>query len=164
MQLQQSVLDTAGSPPPTRGTPKQIGLDGNPIRITPAHAGNTCKLHGQLPQIQDHPRPRGEHFFFNFVFSFSTGSPPPTRGTQCTSAYTPKQHRITPAHAGNTCLKHYDRMGFKDHPRPRGEHFRQSRRSPNCPGSPPPTRGTLFRLQVSSAQFRITPAHAGNTG
>ena len=51
----------------------------------------------------------------------------------------------------------------KDHPRTRGEHATLSAARSASRGSPPHTRGTLVSRICAVAQFRITPAHAGNT-
>ena len=50
-----------GSPPPTRGTREKAGFKHYFPRITPAYAGNTSKINGNLPLRRDHPRLRGEH-------------------------------------------------------------------------------------------------------
>ena len=93
----------AGSPPPTRGTHKELTdyavLDG----ITPAYAGNTI-ITAPCPLASgDHPRLRGEHTpSINDNYAI-VGSPPPTRGTL---KYAPCKYAfigITPAYAGNTC-------------------------------------------------------------
>ena len=76
-----TILDTAGSPPPTRGT--QALLNGLQASggITPAYAGNTIYEWCVFFKVRDHPRLRGEHYFILIFTDTLQGSPPPTRGT-----------------------------------------------------------------------------------
>ena len=91
-----------GSPPPTRGTlrPKNSAIAGR--RITPAYAGNTSKNLLANPDLQDHPRLRGEHDGFKIFYALNVGSPPPTRGTPQSKKFIKAIRGITPAYAGNT--------------------------------------------------------------
>ena len=85
------------------------------------------------------------------------------RGTPFQTNCIGKSVRITPAHAGNTeGISEIEEME-QDHPRPCGEHFSTNFVNANVLGSPPPMRGTLTTLVLTSAHARITPAHAGNT-
>ena len=70
--------------------------------------------------------------------------------------------RITPACAGNRVLPFSIFGSAKDHPRLRGEQHQLSVFI--CPeqGSPPLARGTVYRFAPGDADFRITPACAGN--
>ena len=56
-----SIHFNYGSPPPTRGTLKNVGTDGNEHGITPAYAGNTGFSPVIVATKADHPRLRGEH-------------------------------------------------------------------------------------------------------
>ena len=71
--------------------------------------------------------------------------------------------RITPACAGNRVLPFSIFGSAKDHPRLRGEQHQLSVFI--CPeqGSPPLARGTVYRFAPGDADFRITPACAGNS-
>ena len=133
-----------GSPPPTRGTllcPTPFHLC---TGITPAYAGNTRESYYMRWPDRDHPRLRGEHYFFHLPFRFLEGSPPPTRGTLSMTSSRTRSLRITPAYAGNTFFTLAKISSNKDHPRLRGEHFDGYLRLPLSKGSPPPTRGTLM--------------------
>ena len=55
-----------GSPPLTRGTPFSSEEEFIRFRITPAHAGNTGRIHKEGRVYWDHPRSRGEHFVLSF--------------------------------------------------------------------------------------------------
>ena len=53
-------LQVLGSPPHTRGK-EQINLvNANKTRITPAHAGKSCRTPSKCGYSRDHPRTRGE--------------------------------------------------------------------------------------------------------
>ena len=70
---------------------------------------------------------------------------------------------ITPAYAGNTYSLSLELCRLQDHPRLRGEHAILATKTNKIPGSPPPTRGTLFVCLRLHLAPRITPAYAGNT-
>ena len=91
------------------------------------------------------------------------GLPLTTRGTQILILCDISIYRITPAYAGNTCLTFSYPPKIWDHPRLRGEHYSFLALLVICPGSPPPTRGTLYKRVKSISCNRITPAYAGNT-
>ena len=131
-----------GSPPPTRGTlrPKNSAIAGR--RITPAYAGNTSKNLLANPDLQDHPRLRGEHDGFKIFYALNVGSPPPTRGTPQSKKFIKAIRGITPAYAGNTRGIVVKIPNGQDHPRLRGEHPFPYRELFAIKGSPPPTRGT----------------------
>ena len=91
------------------------------------------------------------------------GSPPPTRGTLKIVSIQMIDVRITPAYAGNTCSPSSFLYLCRDHPRLRGEHDIREQMKIYLEGSPPPTRGTLFKTVPPAPFARITPAYAGNT-
>ena len=132
-------------------------------RITPAYAGNTTSRLILSGVKKDHPRLRGEHDFQALLLLKLLGSPPPTRGTLIHHLTNKPAYRITPAYAGNTLLKLYNKKSRKDHPRLRGEHFEAIERITDDEGSPPPTRGTLNTTKTKLDPDGITPAYAGNT-
>ena len=78
----KSVSPTAGSPPPTRGTPLVTVAPMPATGITPAYAGNTSNKYISSSYTWDHPRLRGEHLLLLLIQQPVLGSPPPTRGTQ----------------------------------------------------------------------------------
>ena len=73
------------------------------------------------------------------------------------------RNRITPAYAGNTDCFYMYRDRVWDHPRLRGEHFDEEKRTIHIQGSPPPTRGTRKIPVIQFVAVGITPAYAGNT-
>ena len=152
-----------GSPPPTRGTHRCIGRPLSLPRITPAYAGNTLVGQWYSSQYGDHPRLRGEHATQLFFSNLFRGSPPPTRGTPLLFISVSVVTGITPAYAGNTGKYKTKRRAIGDHPRLRGEHATQLFFSNLFRGSPPPTRGTLYRSVNIFDYGGITPAYAGNT-
>ncbi len=152
-----------GSPPHTRGTLMLSTRLMLMPRITPAYAGNTRFSRQQSDGIWDHPRIRGEHSRSREKFTSSSGSPPHTRGTQIKNMYKNEWGGITPAYAGNTKLPSRNVLGGRDHPRIRGEHDDKTLSDGYNPGSPPHTRGTLYKSGLTASSVRITPAYAGNT-
>ena len=112
---------------------------------------------------RDHPRTRGEYPINSFTDSGSLGSPPHTRGI-LKLAWSP-YHRngITPAHAGNTCLRTDTTFCWRDHPRTRGEYVIIPISDFFRGGSPPHTRGIRTGIRRNLWWCGITPAHAGNT-
>ena len=96
------ISKNLGSPPPMRGTLFLLFSFLIILRITPAHAGNTKYQKKYRKDIEDHPRPCGEHIKKSRNQSIYIGSPPPMRGTLRYIEREENQIRITPAHAGNT--------------------------------------------------------------
>ena len=132
-------------------------------RITPAYAGNTILIIYSPLFRQDHPRLRGEHTKKHLALICQLGSPPPTRGTLHTFQIYLADSGITPAYAGNTFCLFFDVFCIQDHPRLRGEHVVSFMCHRLFAGSPPPTRGTLVSVGITTPFTRITPAYAGNT-
>ena len=90
------------------------------------------------------------------------GSPPRMRGTVVEEKMVKAFRRITPAHAGNRSLLQEVMLRLRDHPRACGEQFASFRSRSAMSGSPPRMRGTEDANGNRQADFRITPAHAGN--
>ena len=111
----------------------------------------------------DHPRLRGENIARSGAESRRTGSPPPTRGKHATRHCQSGCMRITPAYAGKTRAVYSAGLSWRDHPRLRGENQKRHYERVRDEGSPPPTRGKLNRVGISSTSARITPAYAGKT-
>ena len=75
-----------------------------------------------------------------------------------------KKKRITPACAGNRCMRPCSAIGQEDHPRVCGEQGGKHRCRVSLHGSPPRVRGTGRSPAVRLAPWGITPACAGNSG
>ena len=91
------------------------------------------------------------------------GSPPLARGIQHLHQVQPGQPGITPACAGNTCnLFHFCNL-LGDHPRLRGEYYKENYDAMIEWGSPPLARGIHPVADVPAPDHGITPACAGNT-
>ena len=70
---------------------------------------------------------------------------------------------IIPAYAGSTRQDGSARAAYWDHPRIRGEHFREVGTLIFDEGSSPHTRGARGEGHVHGASGRIIPAYAGST-
>ena len=106
---------------------------------------------------------RGEHLDWVKHLHGRAGSPPHARGTLHRNRWKVNSVRITPACAGNTFGDCLPKSTSRDHPRMRGEHKSPSYPLFVVPGSPPHARGTPLEGDFYDADFRITPACAGNT-
>ena len=85
------------------------------------------------------------------------------RGTARQHQYWHLAFGITPAHAGNRHARHRILKWTGDHPRTCGEQLISLASSGLLLGSPPHMRGTARLASAHQANFRITPAHAGNS-
>mgnify|MGYP006878944867 CR=1 FL=1 len=91
-----------GSSPRMRG---KRGLSGDlfrPVRIIPAHAGQTASCHRQDGDGTDHPRACGANPQRRAPSGRVTGSSPRMRGKQANARRDYIKCRIIPAHAGQT--------------------------------------------------------------
>ena len=157
------ALSVLGSPPLTRETLDHHLRSRTFPRITPAYAGNTRQIGRNVPCREDHPRLRGKHKPYSIQILRKVGSPPLTRETQPLAQSGKVQNRITPAYAGNT-IRPDQRHDYNwDHPRLRGKHRAEFLSSRWTIGSPPLTRETHCCKRLNRADWRITPAYAGNT-
>ena len=132
-------------------------------RLTPARAGNTLGLRRGTSARSAHPRSRGEHLTRTVRERGCTGSPPLARGTLRNVTGESVEVRLTPARAGNTRCRSFNRLSIAAHPRSRGEHPPLNPVVAVPVGSPPLARGTLIRQMQRSVPERLTPARAGNT-
>ena len=152
-----------GSPPHARGTAgfyhDRLRLDG----ITPACAGNRDFIRLARAEFGDHPRMRGEQGYVETLSKNPKGSPPHARGTVDVPGKRWVFEGITPACAGNSKIAKCAGSCEEDHPRMRGEQYRQVRNLNAQCGSPPHARGTGFSNSVYCYFYRITPACAGNS-
>ena len=155
--------DLVGSPPLARGTVIALMPCAIRTRITPACAGNRILRENRKRGGKDHPRLRGEQPVKSLFGAQGGGSPPLARGTVYPYGFSPTQHGITPACAGNRFAEAQRRPAHGDHPRLRGEQELWAVELPRHAGSPPLARGTAFLSQRGGGNFRITPACAGNS-
>ena len=132
---------TVGSPPPMRGKVSWQYDPGSDRRITPAYAGKSCSRWSRCTGIWDHPRLCGEKVYFNDVFIFHAGSPPPMRGKDESRVLFAAAGRITSAYAGKNPAAGACRSDTPDHPRLCGEKRAKTLRPRRTLGSPPPMRG-----------------------
>ena len=131
--------------------------------FTPAYAGNTCRKPCTWGGVEVHPRIRGEYSMTSGSGRRRPGSPPHTRGIPPRRCSRAKSGGFTPAYAGNTNLLQFLPLGRWVHPRIRGEYLDPLQSLRQLRGSPPHTRGILFRLSINAPLLRFTPAYAGNT-
>ena len=73
------------------------------------------------------------------------------------------QFRIIPACAGNTWVLRFNCRVDRDHPRLRGEYYKNFWNCSIVVGSSPLARGILKEKKKNSSNNRIIPACAGNT-
>ena len=91
------------------------------------------------------------------------GSSPHTRGARYREIGFETIDRIIPAYAGSTLPLTVARGAAQDHPRIRGEHFREVGTLIFDEGSSPHTRGALGRFFADEDAVGIIPAYAGST-
>ena len=72
-------------------------------------------------------------------------------------------HRLTPAHAGNTSRVEVVDITEEAHPRTHGEYIVPTISGLPYSGSPPHTRGIRSKRVCQAKSERLTPAHTGNT-
>ena len=85
-----------------RGKLKKGVLSLGETRITPADAGKTPKVSGNITGTADHPRGCGENLCGTCAGKKEAGSPPRMRGKHYETAEYAVLQRITPADAGKT--------------------------------------------------------------
>ena len=74
------------------------------------------------------------------------------------------RHRITPADAGSSFIKHSSQCFEEDHPRGCGEQLRARKAGLRVSGSPPRMRGAARDALDAPDMAGITPADAGSRG
>ena len=95
----------SGSPPPMRGKAGKIFRRVRPVGITPAYAGKSQCTFTVCGNFWDHPRLCGEKTGTKYMWTLTTGSPPPMRGKVDLISRIVIFFRITPAYAGKSpCL------------------------------------------------------------
>ena len=91
-----------GSSPRMRGKPPPNRMKFFPLRIIPAHAGQTSKVRRSVTHSPDHPRACGANGICGSCTTGEAGSSPRMRGKQRQVSRPHQLHRIIPAHAGQT--------------------------------------------------------------
>ena len=152
-----------GSPPLARGILAPSCSSTSRIGINPACAGNTLTSWRRPPCSRDHPRLRGEYPRSTSGGPSSLGSPPLARGIHIARTGRASRPGITPACAGNTFSFRINGNIQRDHPRLRGEYYKNDYISDIRWGSPPLARGIRCRCRRVLRGRGITPACAGNT-
>ena len=152
-----------GSSPHTRGAPILHTPLSKTWRIIPAYAGSTTMAALVVAAVMDHPRIRGEHVDPITIGIGQWGSSPHTRGARPDGRRRARTPRIIPAYAGSTRVAREGRRAVRDHPRIRGEHYREIGFETIDIGSSPHTRGARRRAPGPRGMSRIIPAYAGST-
>ena len=152
-----------GSSPHTRGAPDLGHLPEVHGGIIPAYAGSTQRHSATRKHQRDHPRIRGEHGSYSNAVSPASGSSPHTRGAPAIRSLLSTMVGIIPAYAGSTCRAGATGLSTRDHPRIRGEHFRQDQAPALMAGSSPHTRGARPDVREVAHGNGIIPAYAGST-
>ena len=134
-----------------------------PVRIIPAHAGQTCTPRTSCDFPQDHPRACGANACMTGVIDNVDGSSPRMRGKPYPSGRTCRRPRIIPAHAGQTYAARINADNRADHPRACGANTFDESVMTTFNGSSPRMRGKHFALSTNTNEYRIIPAHAGQT-
>ena len=146
-----------------REKPKRTKPSYLTVRITPACAGKTHKLHKVKLVYKDHPRVCGKNFLLFGLLYYILGSPPRVREKRPISIHFLNIRRITPACAGKTSNIATGLGVSRDHPRVCGKNL-----LPFCfifmiIGSPPRVREKQRTFITTKVWGGITPACAGKT-
>ena len=131
----------SGSSPLSRGILLSLLLSKDQRGIIPALAGNTSQCLLSKAIASDHPRSRGEYDSRETFVVFTCGSSPLSRGILSARATLRARPWIIPALAGNTASSVYWGTRKTDHPRSRGEYFREIGLETEEMGSSPLSRG-----------------------
>ena len=157
------MVYAVGSSPHTRGAPCWSAGRPRRTRIIPAYAGSTSGVKSSSSLSSDHPRIRGEHLVTCISDAKRAGSSPHTRGALVVFSLDPHFRRIIPAYAGSTARNFPNLVFATDHPRIRGEHYREIGFETIDIGSSPHTRGAHKWDEFLLMSRRIIPAYAGST-
>ena len=151
-----------GSAPRARGTAKVRARQSRRWRLSPACAGNGCRVWRRTLATTAQPRVRGERPAPLRLAPPSLGSAPRARGTAKLKQITREQIRLSPACAGNGQRRagHVPRSAAQ--PRVRGERVINLNGTAQVPGSAPRARGTDTRRPARGGPVRLSPACAGN--
>lgn len=136
---------------------------GIPPGSSPHTRGVQRVVLGLIGRRKDHPCTRGEYLTIGVISRSGFDSFPHTREVHREEQVTSFNHRLIPAHAGNTHTGW--KMGKQswDHPRTRGEYLFSIFRVSVSQGSSPHTRGVQNTQTAHHLGCGIIPAHAGST-
>ena len=152
-----------GSSPRMRGKHGPGRRHRPPVRIIPAHAGQTTFTSSTLRLNPDHPRACGANHSADTRGTLRVGSSPRMRGKLGTAAAALPLMRIIPAHAGQTTTPKFALKLSTDHPRACGANHVKRRAHSVRHGSSPRMRGKHGHAFIGRRENRIIPAHAGQT-
>ena len=146
-----------------RGKRQNAVGDLDDFRIIPAHAGQTRIRQCSTRTDPDHPRACGANNDFLVQLGAMVGSSPRMRGKPMQTADKVDEHRIIPAHAGQTARPCTSSADLTDHPRACGANSVIAIDAMVVPGSSPRMRGKRDQDPEHPYHLRIIPAHAGQT-
>ena len=132
-------------------------------RIIPAHAGQTGSPTHTRCGSSDHPRACGANPTQYGTAGWVFGSSPRMRGKLDLLVQHLIGARIIPAHAGQTVRLRHAGTPTTDHPRACGANPLTHRMIIGSFGSSPRMRGKQDRPDSPLQNYRIIPAHAGQT-
>ena len=153
----------AGSSPRMRGKLVLLELVPSEERIIPAHAGQTLRALPSRRTGTDHPRACGANRLISVAAVCRAGSSPRMRGKPGRGFDVEFEHRIIPAHAGQTGANTRASGSTTDHPRACGANGPVWPGSAWSGGSSPRMRGKRAWASPGACMGRIIPAHAGQT-
>ena len=152
----------SGSPPRLWGTLLRSGIRNVARRITPTPVGNAGLYVQSAMPVSDHPHACGERWRADFLWVWSSGSPPRLWGTLVTGQGVAVSGRITPTPVGNARNRARCTAGAPDHPHACGERRVGELLAGEFFGSPPRLWGTHRVLYCILGNPRITPTPVGN--
>ena len=94
--------ELSGSSPRVRGKHRHHHRHGQPRRIIPARAGQTCLLRCWRCWLPEHPRACGANLITGSIDLGLAGSSPRVRGKRVTFELSRRDMRIIPARTGQT--------------------------------------------------------------
>ena len=152
-----------GSSPRMRGKLSHRPRLACPVRIIPAHAGQTQPPSIIASPATDHPRACGANRSVHLSRRADDGSSPRMRGKPGRCQGRVCTGRIIPAHAGQTVGDNGLKSSPPDHPRACGANKFDTVGLRWTYGSSPRMRGKRDNAGRISTGRRIIPAHAGQT-
>ena len=163
MSFGSNRMAASGSSPRMRGKPLRHHPKRPPLRIIPAHAGQTVRCRRRCRWRSDHPRACGANGQIVDGVHCCSGSSPRMRGKPSARGMGSAHTRIIPAHAGQTQSRPHPRHPATDHPRACGANNHGRFQITHRTGSSPRMRGKRGFRHLRKDTVRIIPAHAGQT-
>ena len=136
---------------------------GRPVRLIPAHTGQTSTSLQSPGSREAHPRSRGENIVQFAEQAVNAGSSPLTRGKRVPRGARQGPLRLIPAHTGKTEIPARSDPYGRAHPRSRGENLTERELVVPTLGSSPLTRGKRECVDVEPRVGGLIPAHSGKT-